>query len=324
MKGLPALLRQIARLRILVVGDVMLDHYIWGDATRISPEAPVPVWTSPATHGPPAAPPTSRSTSPPSAPAARSPASSATTRAAPAHARSCTARHRHGHTPAPARRSSRPACSCSTSNSAGSTARLAPGPLRHHRRQADDAARRPSGSATPSSSPTTPRASCPTSSSPASPSSPAPPANSSPSIPSRSAGSGFRDLDLITPNKRESLQLAGIEPPCRTPPSRPPRSAPGCTNSTARATSSSPWARTACCSAPTGGSSRPSPRPPARCSMSPAPATPRSPPSCSPSPPAPPGNRRPLLANAAAGVVVGKLGTATVTPAELTAYVRRQ
>jgi bifunctional ADP-heptose synthase (sugar kinase/adenylyltransferase) len=24
-------------LRILVVGDVMLDHYIWGDATRISP-----------------------------------------------------------------------------------------------------------------------------------------------------------------------------------------------------------------------------------------------------------------------------------------------
>ena len=33
-----------ARLRrVLVVGDVMLDHYIWGDATRISPEAPVPV-----------------------------------------------------------------------------------------------------------------------------------------------------------------------------------------------------------------------------------------------------------------------------------------
>jgi D-beta-D-heptose 7-phosphate kinase/D-beta-D-heptose 1-phosphate adenosyltransferase len=28
---------------VLVVGDVMLDHYIWGDATRISPEAPVPV-----------------------------------------------------------------------------------------------------------------------------------------------------------------------------------------------------------------------------------------------------------------------------------------
>lgn len=43
MKGLPALLRKIAGLRVLVVGDVMLDHYIWGDATRISPEAPVPV-----------------------------------------------------------------------------------------------------------------------------------------------------------------------------------------------------------------------------------------------------------------------------------------
>jgi len=43
MKGLAPLLRKISRLRILVIGDVMLDHYIWGDATRISPEAPVPV-----------------------------------------------------------------------------------------------------------------------------------------------------------------------------------------------------------------------------------------------------------------------------------------
>ncbi len=43
MKGLKPLLQKIAKLRILVVGDVMLDHYIWGDATRISPEAPVPV-----------------------------------------------------------------------------------------------------------------------------------------------------------------------------------------------------------------------------------------------------------------------------------------
>ncbi len=38
-----AIFKRIGRLRILVVGDVMLDHYIWGDATRISPEAPVPV-----------------------------------------------------------------------------------------------------------------------------------------------------------------------------------------------------------------------------------------------------------------------------------------
>src|SRR4051812_4768039 len=43
MKGLPPLLKKITGLRILVVGDMMLDHYIWGDATRISPEAPVPV-----------------------------------------------------------------------------------------------------------------------------------------------------------------------------------------------------------------------------------------------------------------------------------------
>jgi D-beta-D-heptose 7-phosphate kinase/D-beta-D-heptose 1-phosphate adenosyltransferase len=31
------------RKRLLVVGDVMLDKYIWGDVGRISPEAPVPV-----------------------------------------------------------------------------------------------------------------------------------------------------------------------------------------------------------------------------------------------------------------------------------------
>jgi D-beta-D-heptose 7-phosphate kinase/D-beta-D-heptose 1-phosphate adenosyltransferase len=43
IKGLPALLKKISRRRIVVVGDVMLDHYQWGDATRISPEAPVPV-----------------------------------------------------------------------------------------------------------------------------------------------------------------------------------------------------------------------------------------------------------------------------------------
>src|ERR1700744_4085054 len=28
---------------ILVVGDLMIDHYIWGSATRLSPEAPVPI-----------------------------------------------------------------------------------------------------------------------------------------------------------------------------------------------------------------------------------------------------------------------------------------
>ena len=34
---------QLARSRILVVGDVMLDRYWFGDVHRISPEAPVPV-----------------------------------------------------------------------------------------------------------------------------------------------------------------------------------------------------------------------------------------------------------------------------------------
>jgi rfaE bifunctional protein kinase chain/domain len=31
------------RTHTLVVGDVMLDHYVWGSVSRISPEAPVPV-----------------------------------------------------------------------------------------------------------------------------------------------------------------------------------------------------------------------------------------------------------------------------------------
>ncbi len=34
---------RLAQLHIAVIGDVMLDHYIWGTAHRISPEAPVPV-----------------------------------------------------------------------------------------------------------------------------------------------------------------------------------------------------------------------------------------------------------------------------------------
>ena len=38
-----ATLTKFAKLRIVVIGDIMLDHYIMGDATRISPEAPVPV-----------------------------------------------------------------------------------------------------------------------------------------------------------------------------------------------------------------------------------------------------------------------------------------
>ncbi len=34
------------RHRVLVIGDLMLDQYVWGDVSRISPEAPVPVLRS--------------------------------------------------------------------------------------------------------------------------------------------------------------------------------------------------------------------------------------------------------------------------------------
>src|SRR5204862_4624487 len=37
------LLTAAERARILVVGDVMLDQFLWGSVARISPEAPVPV-----------------------------------------------------------------------------------------------------------------------------------------------------------------------------------------------------------------------------------------------------------------------------------------
>ncbi|MBP8022817.1 MAG: D-glycero-beta-D-manno-heptose-7-phosphate kinase [Azonexus sp.] len=37
------MLEKIAQVRLLVVGDVMLDRYWFGDVSRISPEAPVPV-----------------------------------------------------------------------------------------------------------------------------------------------------------------------------------------------------------------------------------------------------------------------------------------
>src|ERR687884_653135 len=37
------LLARMRERRVVVYGDVMLDEFIWGDVTRISPEAPVPV-----------------------------------------------------------------------------------------------------------------------------------------------------------------------------------------------------------------------------------------------------------------------------------------
>jgi len=40
---LPAIVARFASQRILVIGDLMLDEFIWGKVSRISPEAPVPV-----------------------------------------------------------------------------------------------------------------------------------------------------------------------------------------------------------------------------------------------------------------------------------------
>jgi len=37
------ILKRARDCRVVVLGDVMLDEFIWGDVTRISPEAPVPV-----------------------------------------------------------------------------------------------------------------------------------------------------------------------------------------------------------------------------------------------------------------------------------------
>ena len=35
------LVQRFGQPRVLVIGDVMLDRYVWGDAERISQEAPV-------------------------------------------------------------------------------------------------------------------------------------------------------------------------------------------------------------------------------------------------------------------------------------------
>jgi D-glycero-beta-D-manno-heptose-7-phosphate kinase len=40
---LESLFDSFARMRVLVIGDVMVDAYLWGSVDRISPEAPVPV-----------------------------------------------------------------------------------------------------------------------------------------------------------------------------------------------------------------------------------------------------------------------------------------
>lgn len=43
MKSLEEIFDAFDRLTVLVIGDIMLDSYIWGSVDRISPEAPVPI-----------------------------------------------------------------------------------------------------------------------------------------------------------------------------------------------------------------------------------------------------------------------------------------
>jgi rfaE bifunctional protein kinase chain/domain len=43
IKKMAEIVRRFAGKRVLVLGDLMLDRYLWGNVGRISPEAPVPV-----------------------------------------------------------------------------------------------------------------------------------------------------------------------------------------------------------------------------------------------------------------------------------------
>ncbi|MDD4908593.1 MAG: PfkB family carbohydrate kinase [Candidatus Omnitrophota bacterium] len=43
MKNLKKIIGRFSKARVMVLGDLILDEYIWGDVERISPEAPVPV-----------------------------------------------------------------------------------------------------------------------------------------------------------------------------------------------------------------------------------------------------------------------------------------
>ena len=53
MKKLKEIVQRLNKARILVIGDLILDEYIWGKVERISPEAPVPVvWANKRTHVP--------------------------------------------------------------------------------------------------------------------------------------------------------------------------------------------------------------------------------------------------------------------------------
>jgi rfaE bifunctional protein kinase chain/domain len=42
-KEIRRIFENMRKQRVLIIGDVMIDNYVWGKVTRISPEAPVPV-----------------------------------------------------------------------------------------------------------------------------------------------------------------------------------------------------------------------------------------------------------------------------------------
>ena len=38
------LFKDFNKLNIMIIGDVMVDSYLWGKVERISPEAPIPIY----------------------------------------------------------------------------------------------------------------------------------------------------------------------------------------------------------------------------------------------------------------------------------------
>lgn len=53
MRDLKSIINRFPKTNILVIGDLILDEYIWGSVDRISPEAPVPVvWANKRTYVP--------------------------------------------------------------------------------------------------------------------------------------------------------------------------------------------------------------------------------------------------------------------------------
>jgi D-beta-D-heptose 7-phosphate kinase/D-beta-D-heptose 1-phosphate adenosyltransferase len=43
LNAIKDIISEFSKKRVLVLGDIMLDKYIWGDVSRISPEAPIPI-----------------------------------------------------------------------------------------------------------------------------------------------------------------------------------------------------------------------------------------------------------------------------------------